>query len=563
MRRTRSPQEPDKVRQREAPPTVTRPQAQPLIELQAMVGNEVVNRLLDDHLQTKLVVGSVDDPAERQADRVAQVVLQRLGEGPASAAASAPGTDTPVEVDASGGAVTAATERDIAASAGAGFALSLPVRRTMEEALGADLGAVRIHTGARARGLNQRLGSRAFTVGSNIFFRDAAPDMARRDGQHLLAHELAHAIQQGTSVRGPQRDAGNAPLSALLDRSRPSVQRNGDDQPPAEHGGPARAEHGGPAPAERIDPAAVKVTLGISPGTHLARRRHNQFGVGEKIDLSYALEPAVRPEQLGGLIWEVKGPADLDVPKHPRPRLTATKAAGPQDVTVNLKIRTGAHAETVMATETIRVIPPTGVAMEMRDDRVHHYEGLASAGFVGRWFFQPADVSFHNLEFREEACPSVTHGCFAKGKWAEGHQANPKWGGTTPGEQDARGTPISGTDTVFSGYFRPCRETRPATKASQKTLAFFGFPERVMHPYKSGDFEPGKLVWNIPVSYRIVGTAEAVPFGYENQEMECYDDGDMRIRKLGVEVTKSAGPPKVVLPEIERGYEILKALRPA
>ncbi len=54
-------------------------QAQPLIELQAMAGNEVVNRLLDGHIQTKPVVGPVDDPAELQADRVAQAMLQRLG----------------------------------------------------------------------------------------------------------------------------------------------------------------------------------------------------------------------------------------------------------------------------------------------------------------------------------------------------------------------------------------------------------------------------------------------------------------------------------------------------
>ena len=58
---------------------MTGAQAQPLIELQAMAGNEVVNRLLDGHIQTKPVVGPVDDPAELQADRVAQAMLQRLG----------------------------------------------------------------------------------------------------------------------------------------------------------------------------------------------------------------------------------------------------------------------------------------------------------------------------------------------------------------------------------------------------------------------------------------------------------------------------------------------------
>jgi hypothetical protein len=76
------------------------------------------------------------------------------------------------------------------------------MRSSMEGAFGADFGRVRTHDGADARDLNERLGARAFTVGHDVFFRDGVPDAGTSEGQHLLAHELTHTIQQhagGTS----------------------------------------------------------------------------------------------------------------------------------------------------------------------------------------------------------------------------------------------------------------------------------------------------------------------------------------------------------------------------
>ena len=71
----------------------------------------------------------------------------------------------------------------------------------MEGAFGTDFGHVRIHEGSKASELNDRIQAKAFTVGSDIYFRDGAPDTSSREGQHLLAHELAHTIQQGSGVQ--------------------------------------------------------------------------------------------------------------------------------------------------------------------------------------------------------------------------------------------------------------------------------------------------------------------------------------------------------------------------
>lgn len=69
-------------------------------------------------------------------------------------------------------------------------------RRRLETALDADLSAVRVHAGADATSAADALDARAFAVGTDIHFGAGqyAPDT--RDGRHLLAHEIAHTVQQ-------------------------------------------------------------------------------------------------------------------------------------------------------------------------------------------------------------------------------------------------------------------------------------------------------------------------------------------------------------------------------
>ncbi|MEO6885682.1 MAG: DUF4157 domain-containing protein [Jatrophihabitantaceae bacterium] len=85
---------------------------------------------------------------------------------------------------------------------GGGRVLPAAIRRDMEAAMGADLGGVRVHTGEHARALSDTMQASAFTLGNDVFFRDGLPDTGDRVGQHLLAHELAHTVQQrGQPVR--------------------------------------------------------------------------------------------------------------------------------------------------------------------------------------------------------------------------------------------------------------------------------------------------------------------------------------------------------------------------
>ena len=70
------------------------------------------------------------------------------------------------------------------------------VRRFMEGRFGHDFGDVRVHTDTMAAYTAQALGARAYTVGRNVVFAGGQfmPDSAA--GQQLIAHELAHVIQQ-------------------------------------------------------------------------------------------------------------------------------------------------------------------------------------------------------------------------------------------------------------------------------------------------------------------------------------------------------------------------------
>lgn len=92
--------------------------------------------------------------------------------------------------------VEAADEAPPAPQPEDGQPLPAAARAPMEAAFGTDLGAVRLHTGGAAQHEAEALGARAFTRGSDIYFNQGEYDPASRAGQQLLAHELAHVVQQ-------------------------------------------------------------------------------------------------------------------------------------------------------------------------------------------------------------------------------------------------------------------------------------------------------------------------------------------------------------------------------
>jgi hypothetical protein len=75
----------------------------------------------------------------------------------------------------------------------------------MGQAMGADFREVEVHIDSTADRLSRSLQARAFTVGKNIFFRSGEYHSESYRGQELIAHELAHVVQQSCISKTIQR----------------------------------------------------------------------------------------------------------------------------------------------------------------------------------------------------------------------------------------------------------------------------------------------------------------------------------------------------------------------
>jgi hypothetical protein len=117
------------------------------------------------------------------------------------------------------GEVHPEVQSTINSSRGAGASLDPGVAARMESSLG-DLSDVRVHTGDTADSLNTAVSARAFATGSDVYFAAGEYKPNTADGDRLIAHELAHVVQQ----RG-------APTSGPLTVSQPgdALEREADD----------------------------------------------------------------------------------------------------------------------------------------------------------------------------------------------------------------------------------------------------------------------------------------------------------------------------------------------
>lgn len=95
----------------------------------------------------------------------------------------------------------ASVESKLSSSKGNGDSLPGEVRNNMEDHIGADFSNVKIHTGTEAEQMSKDLHAQAFTHGSDIYFNSGKYDTQSKSGQHLLAHELTHTVQQGAALQ--------------------------------------------------------------------------------------------------------------------------------------------------------------------------------------------------------------------------------------------------------------------------------------------------------------------------------------------------------------------------
>ncbi len=158
-------------------------------------------------LQAKLVVSRSDDPLEREADQVADLIM-RMPEPRLQRKAG--------EVEKLLRAKLSAQRR--VASSKPGLAEAPPIvhevlrsqgqpldpstRQFMESRFGYDFRQVRVHTNAKAAKSARAINARAYTVGQDIVIGSREYTLNSSRGQYLLAHELTHVLQQRSRFFG-------------------------------------------------------------------------------------------------------------------------------------------------------------------------------------------------------------------------------------------------------------------------------------------------------------------------------------------------------------------------
>jgi hypothetical protein len=169
-------------------------------------------------LWAKLAISHVGDPTETQADRIADQVMQPetdAGPGSATRSGSEPRQDGRIERSPLPAGTTESPQS--ASSVPDGFIGGLgpgqpmdPVARTFfEPRFGRDLSDVRLHTSAAAAQAASAVHAKAFTVGPHIAFAADYGGAHTDGGKRLLAHEIAHVVQQGNRRTPGTQGAGH------------------------------------------------------------------------------------------------------------------------------------------------------------------------------------------------------------------------------------------------------------------------------------------------------------------------------------------------------------------
>jgi hypothetical protein len=168
---------------------------------------------------------SAPEPARlsHETERLALAGLSRANAGE-SIRRRAPGADP-----LGGESVDAGTARRLAGSATGGRGLAPEVRGPLESAFGSDFSAVNVHTDANAAQLARDVQATAFTHGNNIYFSPGAYNPGSAQGQHLLAHELTHVVQQQGHAGGGSGSGGPPVIGRADDPAEAQAEQTARD----------------------------------------------------------------------------------------------------------------------------------------------------------------------------------------------------------------------------------------------------------------------------------------------------------------------------------------------
>lgn len=154
-------------------------------------------------VQTKLTISQPGDKYEQEAERVAEQVLSLPVSASLPHEASHPTGPGAVQnlqqlatTQTSTNAVPPVVTEVLSSE---GYPLEAGTRAIMEPLFDHDFSGVRVHSDAQAANSARILQAKAYTSGYDIVFASGQYMPNERAGRQLLAHELAHTIQQGST----------------------------------------------------------------------------------------------------------------------------------------------------------------------------------------------------------------------------------------------------------------------------------------------------------------------------------------------------------------------------
>jgi Domain of unknown function (DUF4157) len=271
-------------------------------DMQCTAGNLAVQQLFRSGvIQAKLTISQPDDSEEQEADRVAEHVLAIPAAGTGhTGGARAGGIELHADLMAArpvirrraatgdgGGMARRGVES--APSFGGGRPLEDPARNFMEARFARDFTAVRIHTDGEAAASARALNARAYTLGRDIVFASGEYLPESGEGRRLLAHELAHVVQQDQEARPTiiRRQQANAPT--------PSPASGATPPPPtAAAGGQPTADH---PTGLIVEDSTQDVAPGqMKRGQFLSQLRAAVYSTAEQAVASSPMAAVIRPQ---------------------------------------------------------------------------------------------------------------------------------------------------------------------------------------------------------------------------------------------------------------------------
>ena len=188
-------------------------------------------KLLGEPLQTKLRINEAGDQYEQEADRVAEQIMRMpvLGSKGEKSSSVFPLIQRREVGEGIANMEAPSLVNNVLTSSGQ--PLDAATQAYFETRFGHDFSKVRVHTDERAAESAHTVSALAYTVGRDVVFGAGQYAPQTTAGRHLIAHELAHVVQQhagataGLAMGGPGRPSVTPTTPAIHRRAAPYIKK--------------------------------------------------------------------------------------------------------------------------------------------------------------------------------------------------------------------------------------------------------------------------------------------------------------------------------------------------